>query len=271
MHMTRILPAFLLLFAAFPQLAAAQEEIAFAGGTIRIEENADYEKVITFDGNEIGRDYMVFFDDSVEVGGTEVAMISIGPGGNACGANTMMVWKTDNGDLKTDKLPGDCGWPAAAVTYSRILFVPWIGPGEEMPVRSWTPENGFSMAGTLRYTPEPGTQWADLAADPALHPVDYFLNEAFFENANRVLGDELREYAVGLGVSSGMEPAGNGLYAGRGCMPHNCGGADSVLVVDFQGQTAWFAQMRGNTIAYWPDQSAWPAAAREALQQVGGL
>ena len=102
------------LAGASPSYAQA-EDVSFAGGTIRIEENADYEKVITFDGREIGRDYMVFFDRIANVGGTDVALISVGPGGNACGANTLMVWKDANGDLQTDKLPGDCGWPFTGV------------------------------------------------------------------------------------------------------------------------------------------------------------
>ena len=256
------------LAGASPSYAQA-ENIPFADGTIRIEENADYEKVITYDGNEIARDYMVFFDRIANVSGTDVALISVGPGGNACGANTLMVWKDDNGDLQTDKLSGDCGWPAPAVSDYRIVFVPWVGPGEELPVKSWTPEDGFSTAGTLRFAPEPETVWADLAADPAVHPLDYFSNEAFLAQATATLGDELEEYATGLRVASEMEEIGDGLFSGTGCVPHNCGGADSLLVVDFNQKAAWFAQMRGTEVVHWPDLAAWPPAARDAAKRLG--
>lgn len=258
------------LFAALPTALLAQEDIAFGGGSIRIEEDANYERVITFDGREIGRDYMAFFDRIVNVDGTDVALISIGPGGNACGANTLMVWIDETGDAKTDKLPGDCGWPAPAVSDYRILFVPWVGPGEELAVRAWTPENGFSMAGILRFAPDPGTDWADLAANPATHPVDYFYNEAFLAQAVAVLGDDLENYALGLRVASEMESSGDGYYAGTGCEPHNCGGADSFLVVDLAGHMAWFAQLRGNGVAHWPELDSWPPAARDALKRLGG-
>lgn len=269
--MKRLICMMLLSLAGTAPAFAQAEDIPFADGVIRIEENADYEKVITYDGREIGRDYMVFFDRIVDVGGTDVALMSVGPGGNACGANTLMVWKNEGGDLQTDKLPGDCGWPAPAVSDYRIVFVPWVGPGEELPVRSWTPEDGFSMAGTLRFSPEPDTGWADLATAPAVHPLDYFSNEAFLAQATATLGEELEEYATGLRVASEMQEIGDGLYAGTGCVPHNCGGADSLLVIDFEGKTAWFAQMRGTGVANWPDLSDWPAAAREAAKGLGAF
>jgi hypothetical protein len=270
--------AFLRLTAILAVLAATSgpalsqaEDIAFADGTIRIEETAEYDKIISFDGREIGRYHMVFFDRIVDVGGTDVALISVGPGGNACGANTLMVWMDDNGDLKTDQLPGDCGWPAPAVSDFQIVFVPWVGPGDELPVRSWTPEAGFSMAGTLRFAAEPGTGWTDLAADPAIYPVDYFYNEAFLAHASAILGGELQEYATGLSVASEMKEIGDGLYAETGCVPHDCGGADSLLVVDFNLRTAWFAQKRGNAVAHWPDLSDWPAPALDAATGLGAF
>lgn len=265
----RLLPTLpVLIGLAAPALA--QEDITFAGGKLRIEENADYEKVVSFDGREIARDYMAFFDRIANISGTEVAMLSIGPGGNACGANTLLIWKNEGDDtLRTDRLPGDCNWPAPAVSDYRIVFVPWVLPGENAAVQSWTPEDGFALAGVMRFAPEPGTGWSELAADPAIYPLDYFRNEAFFAMASSVLGDALAEYATGLGVASDMVELGGGLYAATGCQPHNCGGADSLLVVDPGARTAWFAQIRGNAIENWPGLDDWPAAARGALKRLG--
>lgn len=255
---------------ASPVLAQdSNEEIPFAGGTITIAETQDYDKVVSFNDREIERDYQVFFDRIVNVSDTEVALISIGPGGNACGANTLLLWSDGHGGVKSDKLPGDCGWPAPAVSDYAIFFVPWPGPGEELAVRRWRPDMGFHMAGMLRFVPEPGTGWADLAEKPAIHPLDYFSNEAFFTNAAETLGDDLGEYALGLRVAAEMEKLGGDLYAATGCVPHDCGGADSLLIVDISATQAWFAQMRGTEIAQWPSGDRWPAEVRDALRLLG--
>ena len=267
----RLMAAF--LFAAglaTPVLAQDQvEDIAFAGGTITIAETPDYDKVVSFNGEEIDRDYQVFFDRIVTVSGTEVALVSIGPGGNACGANTLLLWSDGQGGVKSEKLPGDCGWPQPAVSDYAVFFVPWPGPGEELPVQRWQPEEGFHTAGLLRFSPEPETGWADLAGTPTRHPLDYFSNEAFFMDAAATLGDDLAEYALGLRVAAEMEKLGGDLHAATGCVPHNCGGADSLLIVDIAAKKAWFAQMRGAEIAQWPDDDQWTAATRDALRLLG--
>jgi hypothetical protein len=245
------------------------EEIPFAGGTITIVETTDYEKIVSFNGEEIDRDFQVWFERIATVRGTEVALISIGPGGNACGANTLLLWSDGKDGVNTDKLPGDCGWPAPAVSDYAVFFVPWPGPGEELPVQRWAPDEGFALAGMLRFVPEPDTGWAGITADPAIHPLEYFSNAAFFADAAAALGDDLAEYALGLRVAAEMEKIGGDIYAATGCVPHNCGGADSLLVVDIAAETAWFAQKRGTQIAQWPSADKWTPAARNALKRLG--
>lgn len=252
-----------------PASAQPQDEtIQFAGGTLTISETDDYERVVSFNGEEVGRDYQVFFDRIANVGGTEVALISVGPGGNACGANTLLVWPDGEGGVNSDKLPGDCGWAPPSVSDYGVVFVPWSGPGEELPVQRWNPESGFRTAGILRFAPDPGTVWTDLAAAPELHPLDYFSNEEFFTAAVPVLGDDLAEYATGLRVSSEMQELGGGFFGAIGCVPHNCGGADSVLVVDPAAKTAWYAQFRGDDVVQWPPAAQWPQQATEALRRL---
>jgi hypothetical protein len=204
---TRFLTAFLFAFGlAVPAPAQdGSEEIPFAGGTITIVETTDYEKIVSFNGEEIDRDFQVWFERIATVRGTEVALISIGPGGNACGANTLLLWSDGKDGVNTDKLPGDCGWPAPAVSDYAVFFVPWPGPGEELPVQRWAPDEGFALAGMLRFVPEPDTGWAGITADPAIHPLEYFSNAAFFADAAAALGDDLAEYALGLRVAAEME------------------------------------------------------------------
>jgi hypothetical protein len=54
---------------------APPENIPFDGGTFTITQNEDYEKVLTYDGREIARNYAVFFDKETKVGETSVAIL----------------------------------------------------------------------------------------------------------------------------------------------------------------------------------------------------
>ncbi|MCB1466295.1 MAG: hypothetical protein KDK08_03920, partial [Rhizobiaceae bacterium] len=71
---------------------APPENIPFDGGTFTITQSPDYEKVLTYDGQEIARNYMVFFDRQVKVGELDVALFSVGDGGNMCGPATVIAW-----------------------------------------------------------------------------------------------------------------------------------------------------------------------------------
>lgn len=260
-----LLSALVSVTAAAAEDSAPPQDISFAGGTITIAETPDYEKVVSFDGTEIGRDYQAWFDRIVTVAGTDVALISIGPGGNACGANTLLVWPDGSGGVNADKLPGDCGWPLPAVSDYAIFFVPWVGPGEEESVRRWTPGGGFEMPGLLRFAPEPDTGWGDLARMLPAHPVRYFSNAAFLAFAQSALGDDLAQYASGLGTAAEPRKIDGGLQIARGCQPHNCGGADAFMVVAPDARTAWFAQIREGGMEYWPTLAQWTPEARAAL------
>ena len=100
------LAALALLCAALAPMAAgpaaAQDEapVAFAGGRLTVTEDGDGRKVLAFDGRELARNYYVFYDRTVEVGGAEVALYEIGDGGNACGATTNIVWKPEGGEVE---------------------------------------------------------------------------------------------------------------------------------------------------------------------------
>ncbi|MFZ2102777.1 MAG: hypothetical protein WAU86_19660 [Oricola sp.] len=249
----------------------APEEIPFAGGVIANTPTPDGEKIVTFGGEEIGRDFQAWFERTATVAGTEVALISLGAGGNACGPYTLIVWPDESGAVRADTLGDDCTQPAPAVSDYAIQFVPYLGPGESLPAYSWTPEEGFRVAGMLQFVPQPGTGWDDLAADPGLHPERYLSNEALYDYATEIIGGELRQYATGLQTASDMEKIGDGIYAGSGCVAHDCGSANSLIVVDFNANKAWFAQFREGKIAQWPAPDMWPAVARDALEQFSSL
>lgn len=268
--MHRILVSTAALFLAGSVLAEEIDSRPFAGGTLTITETDEGDKVIAFDGKELARDWYVDFDRMVDVAGTAVALYVAGPGGNACGVDAVIIWKLDDGALKSDRF-GDCGAPAAASDGSRLVFVPWVGPGETTDVTEWTPDGGFRVTGAMTFKPQPGTGWADLVAHPVGHPVDLFSNEAFYSAAVKLLGDDLESLATSLGTSSEPEDVGGGLFVARGCVPHACGSNDGFVAVDPKREGIWFArQQDGGGLKYWPALDTWPKAAQEAAKQEFG-
>ena len=131
----------LLAGSALAQETATPETIPFGGGAFTITETPDYEKILTYEGREIARNYVVFFDREVTVGETPVALFSVGDGGNACGPATVIAWKKD-GALESTLVGEDCGAPPAAVSDSRIYFVPYLVPGDTAPLQYWSPDEG---------------------------------------------------------------------------------------------------------------------------------
>jgi hypothetical protein len=265
--MRRILVSGLWLLFAGTALAAEIDSRPFAGGTLTIVETDDGDKILAFDGKELVRDWYVDFDRMVAVSDTDVALYVAGPGGNACGVDAVIVWKPEGGELKSERF-GDCGAPAPAADGSRLVFVPWVMPGETLDVTEWTPTEGFRVAGAMTFKPQPGTTWTDLQAQPAGHPMDLFANEAFYAKATAILGDDLSDLVTSLGTSAAPEDVGGGLFVARGCIPHACGSNDGFVAVDPKAKSIWFAQQQDDgSLKYWPALDAWPKAARDAVKQ----
>ncbi|MFZ1681062.1 MAG: hypothetical protein WAT70_08570 [Rhizobiaceae bacterium] len=247
-----------------PALALADEPLPFAGGELTITETTDGDKVLAFSGQGLARDWLLFFDREEEVAGRSVMLFSASAGGNACGADAVIVWKPDDGPVRGERF-GDCGAPTPASDGTRLVFVPHVMPGDTAEVTEWTPESGFRLAGVLSFRPQPGTGWADLAASPPGHPVEFFDNSAFYAEAVRVLGDDLAAVATALSVSSEPEMLKDGFYHARGCIPHACTVNDGFVAVDVRAGKAWFAQMTDDGgFRRWPEGD-WPADATAAF------
>jgi hypothetical protein len=267
---SRLLPlAAAAVFLAPPVAAqtAEVERIPFQGGELTITETPEYEKVLAFDGRELSREYFLFFERTLEVAGTQVALFLAGPGGNACGASALMVWKPMDGEVMAESPGDDCGSPPPAATEDRLYFVPWLRPGESLPVRSWAPGEGFETAGLLTYTPQPDTGWATF--DPAAleHPLDLFRNADVYAAAQALLGDDMVDVAAGLSTASAPDILDTGLVTARGCVPYDCGGADAFVAVDPAGRRLWFAQQGETDEPHtWPSLEGWPAEVSEAMR-----
>lgn len=244
---------------------AAEEPISFAGGTFTITETDSLEKVLAHDGRELARDYVLYFDRLAEVGGTEIALFEVGPGGNLCGPSTLIVWRGEGEELQTARAGDDCGSPPPASTGGALYFVPHPLPGESMPLQVWTPQDGLSVMGSLTFSPEPDTSWTDIDTAGLDYMLELFSNEAVYESASRRLGGALTDVASGLIVSDGVHTLSSGVLYGSGCVPHACGAANAFMAVDRDGRELYFAQQDGEGgVKTWPADE-WPADIEHAM------
>ncbi len=248
---------------------APPENIPFDGGTFTITQNEDYEKVLTYDGREIARNYAVFFDKETKVGETSVALFSVGDGGNQCGTSTVIVWKKD-GALRDVVVGEDCGAPPASIGDSRIYFVPFLLPGETAALQYWSPDEGVRTAGDLSFTPQPDTGWDDFDPEATGYMVEAFDNAAIYDAAKALLGNDLTDVVTGLLTGGDAELQDDGTVTGYGCVPHACGVSDSFMAIDPKAKKLYFAQQGDPQIRTWPDSAAWPASLKTAMDAAIG-
>ncbi|MER8505747.1 hypothetical protein [Mesorhizobium sp. M0199] len=250
-----------------------QAPIPFEGGQLTITQEEEYgERVLAFDGKELARNYDVFFDKIVEVGGVKVALIDVGDGGNQCGPAKVIVWKPEGGTIQTVTVEQDeCGAPPTAISDSAIYFVPYLLPGDSKPALQWSPTAGLMTSGNLTYMPEPGTDWKDLDPSKYDNIIDAFHNEAVYKQAETLLAKDMPDMATSLLVGGGTEKTASGAFFASGCVPHDCGGNDGFMAVDPVKHKLYFAR-RGDKPEpdAWPAVSTWPADVKEALDKALG-
>jgi hypothetical protein len=264
--------ALLALFAgALPALAQdeAQSPIPFAGGTLTITETEDLDKVLAFDGKELARNYVVLYDKTVVVNGTDVGLFSVGDGGNQCQPSTVIVWKPQDGDIRTQAVGEDCGAPPSAVGDASIYFVPYLLPGGTGIVQQWDPRDGLRTVGAIAYAPEAGSGWEDLDPKKFEYIVDSMKNAAVYDAAQKLVGDRLLDVVTGLGTGGSTETTESGIYHASGCVPHACGSVDAFMAIDPKAQKLYFAQQSDDPDkpTTWPDLESWPAEIKELMHK----
>lgn len=269
--MTRTVSLFaacLLLGAVMPAFAQDEQpkSIPFAGGKLTITETPDQDKILAFNGKELARNYVVFYDRTVELRGNKVVLFAVGDGGNACGTSTVIVWKPKGEALKSVTVGADCGAPPAAATSDTLYFVPYLRPGETADVQSWTPDEGVKLAGEMSFAPQPNTHWGDLESGKLEHPYDLFANADFYAAAQKVLDGKLQDVAMALSVAAEPERTQSGIIYGSGCIPHACGEGNGFFAVDPRAKAVWFAQQTdSSTPDAWPALDGWPAEVRDVM------
>lgn len=269
MKSSALLAAFALALTASSAALAQDSEpqkIPFEGGNFTITETPELDKILAYEGKELARNYVAYYERTVDLNGTKVAIFDVGDGGNACGPETVLAWKTDAGIQSTVVGDGECGTPPAAATGDTLFFVPYLRPGASEPVRIWSPQDGLKVAGQLSFVPQPGTGWADIVADKITYPSDFFANAELYAAAQKLLGDQLEQVALGLSVAGELEKTASGTLFASGCVPHACGSADAFIGVDVTGKKLYFAQ-QGDTPEpkTWPALAEWPAEVKDAM------
>ena len=265
-----------LIFAAMlsvlPSVAVAQDELprteAFADGEITFSRVEDDEIAVQFKGQELYRNAYVSFNRIANIEGQDVAILSGGDGGNACGPNALILsLPGDSPDPKLEVI-GDCGSPEPAVTMNEIYFVPFVRPGASLPVQSWTPSAGLVAVGMLHFEPKAGTNWGNFDAAAIKGPWDMFDNADVYAAGQALLGDRFNEVTQGLAVAGPPLLVENNFLAGAGCAPHACGSTNGFFGMDI-GKRQVFAAYRndGKPDEYWPaDFKAWPMQMQKAYE-----
>lgn len=243
--------------------------IPFEGGSFTVTETPDSDKILAFDGKEVARNYDVFFDKIVKVGGIDVALFAVGPGGNQCGPDTVIAWKPEGGTLQSVTVDqDDCGAPPTAVSDDALYFVPYLLPGDSGDALKWTPQDGLLIAGRLSYTPQPNTGWNDIDPTKYQNIIDAFHNEAVYKAAEKLLGDQMGGVATSLLVGGGTEKTPSGAFYATGCVPHACGGGNGFMAVDAKNKALYFAQQSDTPEPNaWPPMKEWPDEMKDALKK----
>jgi hypothetical protein len=249
----------------------AQAPIPFEGGTFTITQTPDIDKILAFDGKELARNYVVYYDRTIELRDIKVALFAVGDGGNQCGPATLLVWKPKDGDIQTETVGEECGAPPAAATEDTIYFVPYVLPGETDPVEAWSLDKGLTVAGAMSYAPQPGTDWKDLDRTKLYNIVDAFQNAAVYAAGQKLLGPAMTDVVTGLLVGGGTEVLPSGAFYASGCVPHACGGSDTFMAIDPGKRALYLAQQSENpSQSTWPRIEDWPAELREAKEAAIG-
>lgn len=260
-----------LLIAVLPALA--QEDIPapvkFGDSEIIFARGEDEEVTVSYKGTELYRNYYVSFDRIVKLAGEDVALLSGGDGGNACGANSLIVTlPADAVDAKLEVI-GDCGAPEPAVTLNEIYYVPYLMPGAVETLRSWSPSTGLIDVGKVAFAPKQGTNWSNFDAKAVDGPWGLFDNADVYAAGQALLKDKFAEVIIGLSVSGNPEIINGKFVAASGCAPHACGGQNGFFGIDLEKHQVYGASRIADTSeTFWPsDLKTWPEPLQKAYAE----
>ena len=262
-----------LMVSIFASCALAQEEvpasIKLGDSEITFARGEDDEITVTYAGKEIYRNYYVSADQTVMVEGQQVALISGGDGGNACGPATLIVTVPDGAiDAKVEIVGEDCGSPTPAVNANEILFVPYLVPGAKALVQSWAPSTSLVTVGEISYVPKAGSTWANFDIKNADTPHAVLANAEIYTATTTLLGHKFDELVLLLSVSGTPQLIDGKYVSAFGCQPHACGDANGFLGLDLEARAVYAAtRYSDQPETFWPsDFKTWPQALQKAYE-----
>ena len=266
-------PLFAVLFMIAAMPAIAQEDIPapvkFGDYEITFARGEDEEIAVSYNGQEIYRNYFVAFEQIAKVEDKDVAILSGGDGGNACSPATLLLTVPDNSpDAKIEIVGEDCGAPQPAVNANEILFVPYLVPGAKELVQSWAPSTGLVTVGELSFVPKAGSTWANFDVTTLDTPYALLANADIYAATQALTGDKFDELVLLLSVSGTPELVDGKYVSAFGCQPHACGVANGFLGLDLE-KKAVFASTRysDQQETLWPaDLNTWPEPLQKAYE-----
>ncbi len=266
---TALFLSFTLSTSAFAQ-SDLPAPVKFGDGEFTFTRVEDDEIAVSYNGIELYRNYYVTFERIVKVEDKEVALLSGFDGGNACGpARLIITLPEDEPDPMVETVGSDCGAPEPSVSSDRILFVPYVQPGNSELIQEWTPSKGLRQNGEIQFLPQPETNWANFDAAKAEYAAQLFDNKDLYDAAQALLGDRLGEVVFGLSVSGPAQIIDKAYVAVSGCQPHACGAANAFFGVDLEKQAVYAAnRISDKPEEFWPsDLMTWPEALRNAYEK----
>lgn len=272
-----ILPPVLSVFLSAGPLAAivspaqaetVEQTMRFAGNEVEVVQTDDFDRLLRVNGNEVFRDFQIFIERSIPLGGREVLLAAAGPGGNACGSYPVVLTPADDGTLTVATPIGTgCGLFAdVAATSDRLIFVGYPQPGIPASIDQWRPNGGLEHVGRIEFEPEPETGWATLDPASVSHPIELFSNGDVYRAAADLAGGDLGSLAASLRVSGSPEFLDGRFLFATGCTPHACGTADGLIAVDMTERAVFAATDATDTPSVWPPAGDWPEPLRAKLE-----
>jgi hypothetical protein len=245
-----------------------EQTMQFAGNELQVVQTDDFDRVIRVNGEEVFRDFQIFIERSIPLGGREVLLASAGPGGNACGSYPVVFIPANDGTLTvTTPIGAECGrFAEVAATADRLIFLGHPSPGTPASIDQWWPRGGLEHVGRIEFEPQPDTGWSTLDPAAVSHPIELFSNGDVYRLIADLAGADLGALATSLRVSGSPEFLDGRFFLATGCTPHACGSADGLIAVDVTDRAVYAATDATDTPSVWPPAGEWPQPLRAKLE-----
>lgn len=242
------------------QETVAQDAVALGPHQVTVTESADFNRLLSVDGQVLHENGLILLDGAVEVAGETVVTGIAGAGGNACNATPIVVSLRD-GAPRLDGPVDSCSWFERRVEADRIVFYTEALPGMDAEIWHWTPADGLVAEGTVAFTPDTAEGWEGLADLKDAHPLDALAFAPVYEQLKSGLSaEDWAVYSDILGQLGSGELVPEG-YRGQACNKYVCEDEWAMLWIDSASRTAvalWKRESDEEPKSFPADPATWP-------------